>query len=81
MQRIYDRKTPKKTANLSINSDLLEATRDSEINLSAVLEEALASRVADARRATWRAKHAEAIAAYNEFVYEHGIYSRLSTGF
>jgi hypothetical protein len=40
MQRIYNRKAPKRPVNLSINSDLLKAAR-SWFALSSVLEEAL----------------------------------------
>lgn len=81
MQRVYNRKAPKQAANLSINSDLLKVARDSGVNLSAVLEEALAYRVAEAKRATWRLENSEAIASYNEFVEENGVYSDASRSF
>lgn len=81
MQRVFNRKAPKHAANLSISSDLLKAARDSGVNLSAVLEEALTNRVAEAKRAAWRLDNSEAIAAYNEFVEEKGVYSDTSRSF
>jgi antitoxin CcdA len=81
MQRVYNRKAPKKAANLSINSDLLKAARDSNINLSAVLEEALAYLVADSKREAWRRENADAIQAYNEFVDKQGVFSDGSRSF
>jgi antitoxin CcdA len=81
MQRVYNRKAPKQATNLSVNSDLLKAARDSGINLSAVLEEALAHRVADAKREAWRRENAEAIATYNDFITTQGEYSDGSRSF
>jgi antitoxin CcdA len=81
MRRVYDRKAPKQAANLSINSDLLKAARESGVNLSAVMEEALVYKVAAAKREAWARENADAIAAYNEFVTEHGAYSDGSRSF
>ena len=75
MRRVYDQKAPKQAANLSINSDLLKAARDSGVNLSAVMEEALIYKVAAAKREAWVRDNADAIANYNEFVTENGVYS------
>jgi antitoxin CcdA len=75
MRRVYDRKAPKQAANLSINSDLLKAARDSGVNLSAVMEEALIYKVAAAKREAWVRDNADAIASYNQFVTENGVYS------
>jgi antitoxin CcdA len=81
MRRVYDRKAPKQAANLSINSDLLRAARESGVNLSAVMDEALAYRVAAAKREAWVRDNAEAIANYNEFVGQNGVYSDNSRSF
>jgi antitoxin CcdA len=81
MRRVYDRKAPKQAANLSINSDLLKAARDSGVNLSAVMEEALIYKVAAAKREAWVRENADAIASYNDFVTENGVYSRGSRTF
>ncbi len=81
MRRVYDSKAPKQAANLSINSDLLKAARASGVNLSAVMEEALVYRVAAAKREAWVRDNADAIASYNEFVAEHGVYADGSRSF
>jgi antitoxin CcdA len=81
MRRVYDRKAPKQAANLSINSDLLKAARESGVNLSAVMEEALVYKVAAAKREIWVRENAAAIANYNEFVGENGVYSDGSRSF
>ena len=75
MSYVFDRKAPKQATNLSINRDLLNAARESGVNLSAVLEEALAEKVAAARREQWVRENSDAIAAYNEFIDEEGIAS------
>lgn len=72
MSYVFDRKAPKQATNLSINRDLLNAARETGVNLSAVLEEALAEKVAAAKRERWVRENSDAIAAYNEFVDEKG---------
>jgi len=78
---VYDRKAPKQATNLSINSDLLKSARESGVNLSAVMEEALVYRVAAAKRETWLYENADAISNYNEVVEEQGVYSDGSRSF
>ena len=56
-------------------SDLLDAARDTGVNLSATLERALAEELANVQRARWREENREAIAAYNEYVDAHGTFS------
>lgn len=81
MADVYDRKAPKQAANLSVNRDLLNAARESGVNLSAVLEEALAEKVAAAKREYWVRENSGAIAAYNDFVEENGLASDGSRSF
>jgi antitoxin CcdA len=45
------------------------------VNLSATLERALAEELASLQRTRWREENREAIAAYNEYVDEHGTFS------
>jgi antitoxin CcdA len=78
---VYNRMAVKKPANLSVNSDLLKAARESGVNLSAVLEEALISRVVAAKRAAWIRQNADAIATYNDFVADNGVFSDGSRSF
>lgn len=81
MARVYDRKAPKQATNLSINRDLLNSAREAGVNLSAVLEEALAEKVAAAKRAQWAKENKDAIAAYNDFLAENGVASDGSRSF
>ena len=68
-------KAPKQATNLSIDRDLLDAAREAGVNLSAALEEALKEKVAAARREKWKRENAEAIAQYNDFIEQHGVFS------
>jgi antitoxin CcdA len=65
----------KRAANVSIRSDLLDAAREAGVNLSATLERALAEELAGVKRARWREENRDAIAAYNDYVDEHGAFS------
>ena len=65
----------KRATNVSIRSDLLAAAREAEINLSATLERALAEELSSVMRKRWREENQDAIAAYNEYVDEHGTFS------
>lgn len=66
----------KRAVNLSIDADILAAAKLQRINLSQVLEEELAKRTKSAREEKWREDHREAIASYNRFISEHGIWSK-----
>jgi len=66
---------PKRATNVSVRRDLLEAAREAGINLSATLERALTDELADANRKKWREQNRAAIAAYNEHVEKHGVFS------
>ncbi|MET3116779.1 post-segregation antitoxin (ccd killing protein) [Undibacterium sp. GrIS 1.8] len=55
MSALYDQNTPKKTTNLSINSDLLRGVRDLDINLSATLEFALINQLKLKQAELWLA--------------------------
>jgi antitoxin CcdA len=65
----------KRATNVSIRSDLLVAAREAGVNLSATLERALAAELAELKRRHWREENREAIAAYNDYVEEHGTFS------
>jgi antitoxin CcdA len=69
------RSVAKRATNVSIRVDLLDAARDAGVNLSATLERALADELARLKRARWREENRGAIAAYDEFVDEHGTFS------
>ena len=65
----------KRAANVSINQGLLEAAKALDINLSATLERALEAEVRARRRERWLEENREAIATYNAFVEENGVFS------
>ncbi len=65
----------KRAANVSVRSDLLAAAREAGINLSAALERALTQELANFKRKQWREENRDAIAAYNDYVDEHGTFS------
>jgi antitoxin CcdA len=75
MQSTFDPRAPRKATNLSINADLLNKARQLGINLSARLEQALADVVRQREREAWLAANREAIAAYNDQVEAHGVFS------
>ncbi len=72
---LFDLKAPKKSTNLSINSDLLRQARELRINLSQTLEQRLAELVREEKHRQWKAENLEAIEAYNSRVGDHGVFS------
>jgi antitoxin CcdA len=62
----------KKAVNVSVQTELLDASRAEGINLSATLEAALAEQLRIRRRDRWRTENARAIEAYNRDVDENG---------
>jgi len=75
VQRRRDRTLAKRATNVSIRSDLLDAARRAGLNLSATLERALSEELAKVQRARWREENRDAIAAYNDYIEEHGAFS------
>jgi antitoxin CcdA len=65
----------KKAANVSIRTALLEAAREARVDLSATLERALIEELHSAQRERWREENREAIAAHNDFVEQHSVFS------
>jgi antitoxin CcdA len=65
----------KKPTNVTIRSDLLDAARALKINLSQEFEQHLGEVVRKHRAEQWLKDNREAIAAYNRFFEEHGIWS------
>ena len=70
----FDTTAPKQPAHLHINNDLLSKARECNINLSAILEEALIEQLKQKRRKSWRQQNAKAIQAYNRFVKTQGVF-------
>ena len=75
MPQIYDVTASKKSANLSVNSDLLNKARGLKINLSATLEHALALKVKQAARKAWLRENKKALKTLNNLADENGLFS------
>lgn len=75
MNALFDPKSPKKACNVSINEDLLRQAKELGINLSQTLEAGLEQRVREAKAKAWAEENKDAIAAYNRYVAEHGVWS------
>lgn len=75
MLAMYDLNAPKRAANLRVNEDLLKKAKSLDINLSATLEKALAQALKEKQREQWLADNRQAIAAYNEHLEAHGVFS------
>ena len=75
MRRRTTQSVTKRATNVSVRSDLLTAAREAGVNLSATLERALVKELAEAKRKKWRKENRDAIAAYNEYVEKHGMFS------
>jgi antitoxin CcdA len=71
----YDAKAPKKSTNLSINSDLLRQARENRINLSKALEQRLVEILLEEKRRQWQKDNREAIAEYNRRIETYGVFS------
>lgn len=60
MRQFYDLKAVKKSANLSVNSDLLAQAKEVGINLSSTLEAALIDALNERRNASWSEENHDA---------------------
>lgn len=72
---LYDTKAPKKSANLSINSDLFRQAKEYRINLSKALEQRLIEMLIEEKRREWKEQNRDAIEAYNRRTQAAGVFS------
>jgi antitoxin CcdA len=72
---LYDPNAPKKSTNLSINSDLLRQAKGYRINLSKALEQRLVEMLLEEKRRRWREENRDAIEAYNRRIEAGGVFS------
>jgi len=68
-------RSPKAPTNLSLPVELVRRAKALGLNLSQVVERALAAAIRDAEQARWRSENEQAIEHYNEFVERHGAFS------
>ncbi|GAB6277840.1 CcdB antidote CcdA (fragment) [uncultured spirochete] len=71
----YNIDAPKKPTNVTINSDLLLKAKELKLNISSVLENALAEKVRQEKRKEWLKENADAIASYNKVIEDNGVFS------
>ena len=72
---IFNQSAPKKSANLSINADLLQQAKQLNINLSQTLEQHLAEIIRQAQRSQWLAENKNALDDYNRRIEKQGTFS------
>lgn len=72
---VFNPAAPKKSANLSINADLLQQAKQLNINLSQTLEKHLAEIVRQVQRDQWLAENKGALDEYNRRIESHGTFS------
>jgi len=72
---VFNPAAPKKSANLSINADLLQQAKLLNINLSQTLEQHLAEIVRQAQNSQWLEENEQALEAYNRRIEAHGTFS------
>ena len=72
---VYNPAAPKRSANLSINADLLQQAKQLNINLSQTLEQHLAEIIRQAQRSQWLAENKDALDDYNRRMEKHGTFS------
>ncbi|MBX9910702.1 MAG: type II toxin-antitoxin system CcdA family antitoxin [Beijerinckiaceae bacterium] len=65
----------KRPINLSLDVDLVEKARAYGVNVSAVAEDALRTRVSKEEARLWLDENREAIAAQNAWIAERGLFS------
>jgi antitoxin CcdA len=65
----------RKAVNLTIDQDVLTATREQKLNLSRLLEETLRAELTALTQNEWRERNQEAIDEYNTRVERHGVFS------
>jgi antitoxin CcdA len=71
----YNTEASKKPTNLTINSDLLNQAKLLKINISSVLESALAEAVRQKKKAEWLEENKESISLYNSHIEKFGVFS------
>ena len=72
---VFDLSAPRRPTNLSVNSDLLQRAKDRKINVSSVLEAALAEELRRREVAEWKEANRDAIEEYNQKIQKTGLFS------
>ena len=75
LTELFDHNAPKKSTNLSINSDLLRQAKELRINISQALEIRLVELLREENSLRWKEENREAIEDYNSRIEAHGTFS------
>ena len=78
---IFNPDAPKKSTNLSINSDLLRQAKEHQINLSKALEQRLSEMLLQEKRRKWKEENQDAVDDYNRRIEASGVFSEGLRGF
>jgi antitoxin CcdA len=81
MNMLYNPEAPKKPTNLSLNSDLVQKAKEENINLSFVVEAAIAEELKKRREEEWKQDNINAISNYNHLIDNIGLFSDGIRGF
>ena len=73
VRRVRTGSPGKRATNLSLSSDVLDAARELQINISQVCDNYLREIVQREQERKWREEHADFIAAYNATVEAEGL--------
>ena len=65
---------PKRSVNLSINAEILDAAKAQGINLSQTLEDTLAKLTEEVRIAKWSEENRAFIDSYNAYIERNGVF-------
>jgi len=72
---VYDATAPKKSTNLTVNSDLMRRAKERGINVSSVLEKALAEELRLLAEAEWKEENQESVEHFNRTIQKIGLFS------
>lgn len=75
LENKLETKPSKRAVNLRVDAKMLDEAKALDINLSATLEQALATTLKAQREAKWIAEHKPAMEALNKFVQKNGLWS------
>lgn len=65
--------TVRRSANLSVEADVLDEARSLDINLSKAAQDGIRRAIAAEKARRWKEENAEAIRSSNEYVEKHGL--------
>jgi antitoxin CcdA len=72
MQLEYDRNAPRKTVNLTVNSDLLRMMRAEKCNFSGFVDSAMEAYLKQRELERWKEENRASFESYNQMIATHG---------